>query len=198
MNCKKIMMDYGHLPVDELPADIRTRVERTPELREYWEATRHMQRMLRDSVPADPELADRLVFKVRCRLEQPSRQPASLDDSPPAAFSPWRWLGLAACFAVAALGAYRLWMPAPATGATPVAASPAAEVPGAIVLPDTVLAASDAASGAGPVSNSVPRIDFRRNSIDGAGLVPVFNPQSGSDRSWRMLSPDDGRPPLAP
>ena len=196
MNCNKIMMEYGHLSVDELPADIRARVERTPELREYWEATLHLQRMLRDSVPADPALAERLVFKVRSRLEQPSRQPEPLNDSVPAGVSPWRWLGLAACFAVAALGAYRLWMPEPPAGGAPVAAAPGVEGPGDIVLPDTVLAGTDPAS----VSNSVPRIDTRRNSIDGAGggLVPVFNPQSGADRSWRVMPPGDARPASAP
>jgi hypothetical protein len=196
MNCKQIMMEYGHLPVDELPADIRARVESTPELREYWDASLHLQRLLRDSVPADPALADRLVFKVRSRLEQPSRQPESLDDSVPAVFSPWRWLGLAACFAVAALGAYRLWMPTPTSGGAPVAAAPSAEDPRSIVLPANVLAATDPSS----VTNSVPRIDTRRNSIDGsgAGLVPVFNPQSNGDRSWRMVPPGDGRPAPAP
>lgn len=200
MNCKKIMMEFGHLPVDGLPADIRARVERTPELREYWESSRHLQQLLRDSVPADPALADRLVFKVRSRLEQPSRPPESLDDHVPAGFSPWRWLGLAACFAVAALGAYRLWMPPPATGTAPVAAAPGAEVPGAIELPPTVLAVNDSGPGAQVVSNSVPRIDTRRNSIDGsgAGLVPVFNPQSGGDRSWRVAPPAGDRPAPAP
>lgn len=196
MNCKQIMMEYGHLPVDELPADIRARVESTPELRDYWDASLHLQRLLRDSVPADPALADRLVFKVRSRLEQPSRPLESLDDSVPAVFSPWRWLGLAACCAIAALGAYRLWMPAPTGGGLPVAAAPAAVEPGSIVLPENVLATTDSAS----VSNQVPRIDTRRNSIDGSGsgLVPVFNPQANGDRSWRMVPPGDGRPAPAP
>lgn len=196
MNYKKIMMEYGHLPVDELPADIRARVERTPELRDYWEASLHLQRMLRESVPTDPTLADRLVFKVRTRLEQPSQAPETLDVPVPAGFSPWRWLGLAACFAVAALGSYRLLMPVPTTGAPPVAAAPAADVPGAIELPPTVLAGTDPAT----VSNSVPRIDTRRNSIDGsgAGLVPVFNPTPGADRSWRVPPPAEGRPAPAP
>ncbi len=179
MSYKKIMMEYGHLPVDELPADIRARVERTPELRRYWEASLDLQHLLRTSVPDDPALTERMVFKVRSRLEQPSRQPEALEHPVSAPlFSPWRWLGLAACFAVAALGAYRLWMPAPTPGEIPVAAAPApASAPGAIVLPDTVLAATDPALDTSVVSNSVPRLDHRRNSIDGAGgpLVPVFN-----------------------
>ena len=178
MNYKKIMMEYGHLPVDELPADIRARVERIPELRAYWEASRDLQNLLRTSVPDDPALAERMVFKVRTRLEQPARQPETLEDPVAASiFSPWRWLGLAACLAVAALGAYRLWMPAPTTAAPAVAAAPAA-----IVLPDTVLAATDSAPDVQAVSNSVPRIDLRRNSIDGSGgpLVPVFNSRPAS------------------
>ena len=201
MNFKNIMMEYGHLPVDALPADIRARVETTPELREYWEASRHLQLMLRESVADDPALAERMVFKVRTRLEQPSRQSESLHDGAGPAFSPLRWLGLAACFAITALGAYRLWMPEPTAGSAPVAAAPAAAAaPGAILLPDTVLAASDSAGAFQSVSNSLPRIDHRRNSIDGAGsnLIPVFNPQPNADRSWRMIPAGDARPQNAP
>lgn len=180
MNFNNIQIEYGHLPLGDLPPAVRARVESTPALLAFWQANADLRAMLRaaDAGPPDPGFEDRLVFKVRTRLEQPSRVPGPLDVPSRLPFSGLRLLGLAACAAIAALGAYRLWMPSPGTAPAPLARESAAKPPDTILLPDQVFAASDFPAGASAVSNGVPRVDAKRNSMDGSGgVVPVFNPQ---------------------
>ena len=180
MNFNNIEIEYGHLSLGELPPAVRARVESNPALLARWQANADLQALLRaaDAGPPDPGFEDRLVFKVRTRLEQPARIPEPLDVPSGFSFPGLRLLGLAACAAIAALGAYRLWMPSPGAAPAPLARQPAAEAPSTISLPDSVLAGALSGSDASAVSNGVPRIDLHRNSIDGSGgVVPVFNPR---------------------
>lgn len=84
MNRKRIKMDYGHLPVGQLPEKVKAFVAKDPELQAWFEQKDWLQSLLalkRAEAP-DPSAVDRIQYRVETRLAN-----ASPDDLAAAASS---------------------------------------------------------------------------------------------------------------
>lgn len=99
MKMKKLLIEYGHLKLEDLPQAVRAQVETNEEALAYFRRSQQVNDLLhikRYEIPP-PETAGRHVYNVRTRIEATGGM--DLDESP--SFLPGRWITSGAFGAVA-------------------------------------------------------------------------------------------------
>jgi len=78
---KKLLIEYGHLSLEELPPEIRQKVERSEEALAYFKQSKHLKQMLHMKNYETPasEVEGRIAYNIKTRINAHESLPEEHD-----------------------------------------------------------------------------------------------------------------------